>query len=140
MSEVDNVATVSGYAGLEDCINYQTGVCAQNCGYQCNGNLLICTWPNFNECTGAPNCRDNTKVPFHSGKCSDLLTFTCPCNGAQIYPQLSDCGPPAHNCAGGFCPHGTQPVICCINTQAFTNLCNFCNPNTYGIIYIKATV
>lgn len=131
--------TVSGYAAIDDC-SAGPGACYVNCGTVCDYNQYQMAWPNFYECIDQYGnqvyCQKNTSLPFYSGCGYNGPNLSCPC-GNSVTPFLQECGPPARYTSGGYCPQGSQLVICCVNTLTFKTLCNGCNP-MLGIVYVNA--
>jgi hypothetical protein len=125
-----------GIAGIDDC-SAGPGSCGVNCGKSCTANYYHCAWPHFSECSGAPNCNDQTGLPNVSG-CGKILWFKDHCSGNTVCANIQDCGPVAGQYRStGYCNSTSHPLIACLNSNAFSVLCNFCNPQNYGFVYVR---
>lgn len=130
------MASVTGLAAIDDCVGI--GACPLNCGDPaCDENAYRCAYPNFPECTGAPDCDLIPSVPRGRG-CGTNPLFESPCITGQFVSRLWECGP----CDGqfstaGYCNSGQNlQIISCITSVQFQDMCNGCNPFTWGLIKV----
>jgi len=128
------MTSVVGSAGIDDC-SAGEGSCGVNCGTVCSQNRYQMAWSNFEECSGI-DCDKQPSQPRATGGCGSetIEVNQHSCSARIIYPQLKDCGPPAHSSSSGYCVTRSQPVVGCLNTPAFAYLCDGCNPITYGLL------
>jgi|SRR5665213_28535 len=129
------MASVVGSAGIDDC-SAGEGSCAANCGTTCSQNRYQMAWSNFEECSGI-DCDPQSSRPRASGGCGSqtIEVNQHSCSVRAIYPDLKDCGPAGgQSSSSGYCVTKSQPIVACVNTPAFTYLCDSCNPMTYGLL------
>jgi hypothetical protein len=127
---------VFGISAINDC-SAGPGSCGVNCNDRCTANTYICAWPDFSECSGAPNCSDQS-TRFITNGCGKILYFFDHCTGNSVCANIQDCGPnDGQFSSGGFCNTTRHKLVACVNTAAFSVLCGFCNPQTYGVIYTR---
>ncbi len=103
-------------------------------------NFDQCAYPHFAECHGI-ECRTQSALPSAQGCCDDL-TFSSPCTGGSgmVICGLWDCGPCARTAPSYACYQGRSlPVVACVNTTAFAQLCGGCNPARLGLVYAAVT-
>lgn len=132
-----------GVAAIDDCAG--TGACVVNCNTApCNTSQPFCAWPTFQECPNEPDCLKQ-QLDGAAG-CGSKIQFVGPsgCSGGSgTVPAATifECGPDSGQIKTFYyCQNdGAQPVIACVNVNAFTTLCNGCNPYTWGMVEVTAT-
>lgn len=131
------MASVNGSAGIDDCSAGPGSCHANGCAGTCTNNAYQMAYPNFGDCISDHHCSANTGVPYagaHQCGNYNIEVYQKSCSNTSTFPQLKDCGPPARQASGGYCVSQRQAVVACLNSSAFSALCNGCNPATYGLI------
>jgi hypothetical protein len=127
---------MNGIAAIDDCVG-QGGCNANGCPTNCSPNFWYAAWPNFTECNGNV-CGDQPGVPA-AGGCNATMWFSSPCVGFNDGATVWECGPVAFNSNAGACNDGTTlPVIACITSSLFADLCNGCCPLLWGLVRVTA--
>lgn len=126
---------IIGAASIDDC-SAGPGACeANHCAGTCQNNAYQMAWPNYGDCISDHHCNANTtSVPYagaHQCGNAPIVTYQKDCSNRATNPAFKDCGPPGGTyTTGGYCGGSRHEIIACLNSAAFSFLCDGCNPAT----------
>jgi hypothetical protein len=128
------MAAFSGMAAIENI----PGACHRFCGTTYDPNQFNCAYPHYSACPGGSDCNAQPLLPLATNGCGWTITFSS-CKGQFVCAILQDCGPSAGQLSsGGTCnPGGFHPLVACLNSKAFSQLCQCQNPMTLGTMFVS---